>query len=48
MFVKGKVEFRYDQIILNMFVKGKVDFRMLGSDMSKYDFEYFCQSKSWL
>jgi hypothetical protein len=44
MFVKGKFNFKHVQIWFWVFLLKE----KLTSDMSKYDFEYVCQKKSWL
>jgi hypothetical protein len=43
MFVKGKVDFRCVQIWLWVCLSKE----KLTLDVSKYDFEYVCQRKSW-
>jgi predicted nucleic acid-binding Zn finger protein len=44
MFVKGKLEFRHVEI----WIWVSLTMENLNLDMSKYDFEYVCQRKSWL
>jgi hypothetical protein len=44
IFVKGKVDFKYVQIWLWVCLLNE----KLTLNVSKYDFEYVCERKSWL